>query len=104
LFLLHDNAPAHWSVLFKDFLAQTNVTTLEHPHNLLTCLQLIFSVPSTEISSEWTALFDISEVIKNATEELKLIPQNGFQKRFCNTFTFAGTSVYLHKRTVLKET
>jgi len=41
LFLLHDNAPAHRSVLAKDFLAKTNVTTLELPHNLLTWLQLI---------------------------------------------------------------
>jgi hypothetical protein len=26
-FLFHDNAPAHRSVLFKDFLAKNNVTT-----------------------------------------------------------------------------
>jgi hypothetical protein len=32
-FLLHDNAPAHQSVLVKDFLAKSSVTTLEHlPH------------------------------------------------------------------------
>ena len=30
LYLLHDNAPAHRSVLFKDFLANNSVTTLEH--------------------------------------------------------------------------
>ena len=30
-FLLHDNAPAHQSVLVKDFLANNNVTTLQHP-------------------------------------------------------------------------
>jgi hypothetical protein len=30
-FLLHDNAPAHQSVLFKDFLAEIKVTTMEHP-------------------------------------------------------------------------
>jgi len=30
-FLLHDNAPAHRSVLVKAFLAKNNVTTLEHP-------------------------------------------------------------------------
>jgi hypothetical protein len=28
--LLHDNAPAHRSVLVKDFLAKYNVVTLEH--------------------------------------------------------------------------
>ena len=30
-FLLHDNAPAHRSVSFKDFLAKNDVTTLELP-------------------------------------------------------------------------
>ena len=30
-FLLHYNAPAHQSVLIKDFLANQNVTTQEHP-------------------------------------------------------------------------
>jgi len=30
-FLLHDHAPAHWSVLVKDFLAKNSVTTLKHP-------------------------------------------------------------------------
>jgi len=30
-FLLHDNAPAHRSVLVKDFLAKNSVSTLEHP-------------------------------------------------------------------------
>jgi hypothetical protein len=41
-FLLHDNAPAYRLILVKDFLAKNNATTLEHPHNLLTWLQLIF--------------------------------------------------------------
>jgi hypothetical protein len=31
-FLLHNNAPAHRSVLVKDFLAKNNVTVMEqHP-------------------------------------------------------------------------
>jgi hypothetical protein len=30
-FLLHDNAPAHRSVMVKDFLANNNVITQEHP-------------------------------------------------------------------------
>jgi len=30
-FLFHDNAPAHRSILVKDFVAKNNVTTLEHP-------------------------------------------------------------------------
>jgi len=53
-FLFHDNALAHPSVLVKDFLGKNNITTLEHPHTLLTRLYLIF--PLTEISIEGTAL------------------------------------------------
>ena len=40
--LLH-NAPAHKSVLNKDFSAKINATTLERPHTLLTQMQLIFT-------------------------------------------------------------
>jgi len=29
--LIHDNAPAHRSVVVKDFFAKNNVTKLEHP-------------------------------------------------------------------------
>jgi hypothetical protein len=35
-FLLHDNAPAHRSVLVKDFLTSNNETNLKHPHILST--------------------------------------------------------------------
>lgn len=42
-FLRHDNAPEHRSILVKNFLAKKNVTTLEHPHTLLTWPQMIFT-------------------------------------------------------------
>jgi len=42
-FLLHHNAPAHRSVLVKDFLAKNNVTTLEHPPYSPDWLQLFFT-------------------------------------------------------------
>jgi aminoglycoside phosphotransferase (APT) family kinase protein len=42
-FLFHDNAPAHRTVLVKDFLSKNNVTTSEHLHTLLDWLQLIFT-------------------------------------------------------------
>jgi hypothetical protein len=43
-FLLHNNVPAHRSVLVMDFLAANNVTMLEYPpHTHLTWLQLIFT-------------------------------------------------------------
>ena len=42
-FLLHDNAPAHRSVLVKDFLTRNTVTTMEHPLIFPDLLQLIFT-------------------------------------------------------------
>jgi len=43
LYLLHDNAPAHRSVLFKDLLTKNSVTTLEHPPYSPDLAQLIFT-------------------------------------------------------------
>jgi hypothetical protein len=56
LFNFHDNAPAHRSAFVKDSLTKSNDTTLENPHTLLTCLELILFVPTTVISSAMTAL------------------------------------------------
>jgi hypothetical protein len=39
-FLLRDNAPAHRSVLVKNFLAKNNVRKWSIPHTLLTHLQM----------------------------------------------------------------
>jgi len=56
-FLLHDNAPAHRSVLVKDFLLKNNVTTLEHPPYSSNLIPADFlPVPSTEINTEGMAL------------------------------------------------
>jgi hypothetical protein len=54
-YLLHDIAPTHQSVYVKDISAKNNVTTLEHSLYLLTWLQLILPVTSSEISTEVTA-------------------------------------------------
>jgi len=55
-FLLHGNAPAHRSVLVKDFLAKNKVTTLEHSPHSPGLVQMILTFPSTEIRIEGTAL------------------------------------------------
>jgi histone-lysine N-methyltransferase SETMAR len=51
-FLLHYNAPAHWSVLVKEFLAKNNVKTLAHPPYSPDLAPADFYVPSSEISNE----------------------------------------------------
>jgi hypothetical protein len=76
-FLLHENALAHRSVLVTDFLAKSNVTTLEH---LLTGSSRCLPVPWTEFSVERMALLNATAIIKNATEELKRLLQNGLFK------------------------
>jgi hypothetical protein len=89
-FLLHGNALVHRSVLVKDFLAKNDVTTLELPHTLPTWLQL-----SCTCSFDWNqrlrdgAFFYATDIIKNATEELKRRSQNGFQE-FFKPFTVTG--------------
>jgi len=56
-YLLHDNAPAHRSVLVRDVLTKNNVTTVEQSPCSpdLAAADLYLFVPSTEISIEGTA-------------------------------------------------
>ena len=52
-FLFHDNAPAHRSVLvIKDFLANSNATTLEHLPYSPACLRLNFTC-SLDWNKHW---------------------------------------------------
>jgi hypothetical protein len=54
-FLLDDNAPAHRSVLVKEFLPKNDVTTLEYlPYPDLAPAD--FTCTSSEISTKGTAL------------------------------------------------
>jgi hypothetical protein len=73
LFPNHDNAPAHQSVLVKDFLAKNDVTTLGHSHY------------SHKLAVGDFYLFSrlkISIEGRNATIELKRFLQNGFHQCF----------------------
>jgi hypothetical protein len=87
-FLLHDNAPVHRSVLVKDFfLAKKNATTLEHLPYSCDLIRMIFTFPSTEITIEGRHFCAAADVIKNATEELKRLSQNGFQECFQHLYS-----------------
>jgi transposase len=80
-FLLHDNAAAHMSVLIKDFLAKNKVTTLEHPSYSLDLTATDFYLFARLKSALKGRRFcDSTDVIKNATEELKMFSQSGFQE------------------------
>jgi len=51
-FLLHDNAAAHGSVLAQDFLANNNVTTLEHPpHSPVTTPADFYLFPRLKVTA-----------------------------------------------------
>jgi len=73
LFPIHDNSPAHRSVLVKDFLAKNYVTTVGNRHY------------SHELAAADFYLFSRLKICiegRNATEELKRLLQNGFHECF----------------------
>ena len=80
-FLLHDNGPAHRSVLVKDFLANNNVTTLEHTQHSPDLIPADFYLfPPFKTAMKGRRFCDVTDIIKNAAEELKMISQNCFRK------------------------
>ena len=80
-FFLRDNAPAHQSNLVKDLLVKNNVTALELLHYSPDRLQLIF-ICSLDWNQYWRdGIFCVAtDIIKNATEELKRLSQNIFEE------------------------
>ena len=82
-FLLHDNAPAHRSVLGMDFLAKNNVTTLEHPlHSPDLATAEFYLFPRHKSALKGRRFCDATDIIKNAKDELKRLSQYGFQECF----------------------
>jgi hypothetical protein len=66
MFLLHDNAPAHRSVLVKDFLAKNKMTISEHPpHSLATADFYLF--PRIKSAIKGWVFCDATDIIKNET-------------------------------------
>jgi hypothetical protein len=78
-FLLHDDSPAHRSVVIKDFLAKKNVTTMGHPpHPLDLATADFYTFTQLKPALKSRGFCDAIDIIKNATEELKRLSQNGF--------------------------
>jgi len=79
--LLHDIAPVHRSASVKDLLAKNNVTTLEHPPyspHLAPADSYLFALLKSALKGR--CFCDVTNIIKNATEELKRLSQNGAQE------------------------
>ena len=69
---LFDNAPAHRSVLVKDFLAKINVITLKHPpHSPDLAPANLYLFPRLKSTLKRQHFCDATEVIKNAREDWK---------------------------------
>jgi transposase len=67
--------------LVKDYVAQNNVTTLEHPPyspDLAAADFCLFSRLKSALKGRRCC--DATDIIKNVTEELKRLSQNGFQE------------------------
>jgi len=97
------SAPTHRSVLVKHFSVKDIVTTLEHPHTLMTSLQLIF----TRSLGLYRHLRDSAFVMLLTSLRMWWKSRKGFHsmasRNVSNTFTVAGRSVQLHKGNILKE-
>ena len=82
-FHFHDNTPSHRSVSIKGSLAKNNVTILEHPpfspDQAAANCNLYHRLKS---ALKGRSFCDATEIIKNATEELKMLSQNCFQEYF----------------------
>jgi len=79
--LLHYNTPEYLSVSVKDFLAKNNVTTLEHPpYSPDMAPPDFYLFPRLILAFKELRFCDSTNIIQNATEELKRLSQNGFQE------------------------
>jgi hypothetical protein len=69
--------------LLKDFLAKNNVTTLEHPpHSPYLFPADLFLFPRLKSALKGRRFCDVTDIMNNATEELKRISENGLQECF----------------------
>jgi len=73
------------SVFVKDFLAKNNVTTLDHPlHYTNLAAADLYLLPQLKLILMGWCFCDTTDIIKNATDELKRISQNGLHAYFQN--------------------
>jgi len=70
-FLLHDNAPAPWSILAMDFSVMNNVTTLELPPYSPDLAPADFYLfPQVKSALKVQHFYDATDIIKKMSEEL----------------------------------
>jgi hypothetical protein len=86
--LLPDNAPAHRSVLVKDFSTKIDLTLLENPpYSTDVSAADLYLIHRLKSAFKGQRFCDATDVIKNATEELKMFSQNDYQEGFQHIFS-----------------
>jgi histone-lysine N-methyltransferase SETMAR len=97
VFFLHENAPAHRSLLVEDFYAKNNVTTLEHPPYSPDLDPVDFYLFRRLKSALKRQRFcDATDIIKNATDELKRLSQSDFQECFQQLYSRWQMYIFAH--------
>jgi len=95
-FLLHDNAPSHNATIVKQFLAQRNVTVLDHtPYSpdLAPADYFLFRKVKSHLKGR---LFDlISDIQKAVTSKLNTTAKDDFYKGIQKLYDRANLCVQL---------
>jgi len=74
--------------MVKEVLGKNNVTTLENsPYSPHLAAADFYLFPWLESALKGRRIGDATEIIKNATEELKSLSQNGFQECFQHLYS-----------------
>jgi hypothetical protein len=76
--LHHNNAPAHTALSIRLLLAKHSIPTL--PHDLSPPDFFLF--PKLKITLKGRTFQRVEDIITNATNDLKVIPQISFQQHF----------------------
>ena len=79
----HDNAPAHTSLLVRNFLAKNNTVTMPQPPYIRqTWLRVTFLIPKIKITLKGRRFTAIDDIKSASLKKLKAIPKIEFEKCF----------------------
>jgi hypothetical protein len=102
-FSFYDNAPGYRSVLVKYFSAKSNVTTLAYtPYSSDLAQADFYLFPQLKSALNGRCFCGATDIIKNATEELKRFSKMASKNVF-NIYIVASKSVQIQTRNSLKE-
>lgn len=99
-FLHHDNAPAHWSIVVKNFFANNNETILKHPPytpNLASAPFYVF--PQQWMDGTFVMILTSLRMRRKSFRDFHQMAS----RNISNTFTVAGKCVQLQEETISKE-